>query len=100
MRSALLAVVALITFTATAPADAQYDVNTAPRGPRVVLGGGALVAQPVGAFKSYVNSGFGGGGHLVLRADQRGVLSMRVDAGYLVYGHERERVSLQDIGRV
>jgi hypothetical protein len=99
MHASPLAVVALLALAA-APAGAQYDVGPAPRGPRVVVGGGGLVAQPVGEFKNYVNSGFGGGGHLLLRADRRGVLSMRVDAGYVVYGHERERVSLQEIGRV
>ena len=98
LRSAVL--LALVTFAAAEPVGAQYDLGVGRRSPRVVLGGGVLAAQPVGEFKSYVNSGYGGGGHLLLRADGRGVLSMRVDAGYLVYGHERERVRLPDIGRV
>jgi hypothetical protein len=100
MNAAPLAVVAVLALAAPASANAQYGVGGAPGGPRVVVGGGALAAQPVGEFKNYVNSGFGGGGHLLLRADRRGVLSMRVDAGYLVYGHEKERVTLQEVGRV
>jgi hypothetical protein len=59
-----------------------------------------FVAQPVGEFKDYVNNGFGGGGHLLLRVDPHGFLALRADVGYLIYGHETKRVSIPNAGRV
>jgi len=92
--------VAVFTVALSSAAGAQYGVEHTPRTPRVALGGGAFIAQPVGEFKRYVNNGYGGGGQLLLRVDPRGFLALRVDGGYLVYGHERKRVSLPDAGRV
>jgi hypothetical protein len=94
----LAALLALSILVGAAPAGAQYGVGTRPA--RVTLGGGAFVAQPVGEFKSYVDNGFGGGGHLLLRVDPQGFLSLRADVGYLIYGHETKRVSLPNAGRV
>jgi len=94
----LAALLALITLVGAAPAGAQYGFGTPPA--RAILGGGALVAQPVGEFKNYVNNGFGAGGHLLLRVDPQGFLALRADVGYLIYGHETKRVSLANAGRV
>jgi hypothetical protein len=95
------ALLALVTLAAAAPAGAQYgQFSFADRPPRVTLGGGVFVAQPIGEFKNYVNNGFGGGGHLLLRVDPQGFLRLRADVGYLIYGHETKRVSLPDAGRV
>jgi len=96
--AALLTLVAFVMHAGATPAEAQYGVDRRPA--RVTLGGGAFVAQPVGEFKRYVNNGFGGGGHLLLRLDQHGFLALRADVGYLIYGHERKRVSLPNAGRV
>jgi hypothetical protein len=94
----LAALLALVTLVGAAPAGAQYGFGTPPA--RAILGGGALVAQPVGEFKNYVNNGFGAGGHLLLRVDPQGFLALRADVGYLIYGHETKRVSLANAGRV
>jgi hypothetical protein len=94
----LAALLALVTVVGTAPAGAQYGFGE--RSARITFGGGAFVAQPVGEFKNYVNNGFGGGGHLLLRADPLGFLALRADVGYLIYGHETKRVSLPGAGRV
>ena len=94
----LAALVVFITLAAAAPAAAQYGFGTRPA--RAILGGGAFVAQPVGEFKNYVNNGFGGGGHLLLRVDPHGFFALRADVGYLIYGHETKRVSLPNAGRV
>ncbi len=94
------AFLALATLTLASPARAQYDVEHGPRRPRLAVGGGAFVAQPVGEFKNYVNNGFGGGAHLLLGVDPRGFLALRVDGGYLVYGHETKHVSFPGAGRV
>lgn len=89
--------VVLATLAGATAAESQYHHGVRPR---VAFGAGASVAQPVGEFKNYVNSGWGGSGHLLLRVDRAGVLSLRADVGYLVYGHERKRVSLPNAGRV
>jgi hypothetical protein len=94
----LAALLAFVTLVGAGRAGAQYGFGTRPA--RATLGGAAFVAQPVGEFKNYVNNGFGGGGHLMLRVDPRGFLALRADVGYLVYGHETKRVSLPDAGRV
>src|SRR5688572_26406252 len=94
----LAALLALVTLVGAAPAGAQYGFGVRPA--RATLGGGALVAQPVGEFKNYVNNGFGAGGHLLLRVDPQGFLALRADVGYLIYGHETKRVSLANAGRV
>jgi hypothetical protein len=97
-RLAMLA--AFVTLAAASPATAQYE-SGAPHGPtRVTVGGGFFVAQPVGEFRSYVNNGFGGGGHVLLRLEPHGILALRGDVGYLIYGHQTKRVSLPDAGRV
>ena len=97
--AALAAVVALAA--AASPVAAQYEGAEATHRPsRVTVGGGFFVAQPVGEFKNYVDNGVGGGGHVVLRLDPRGILALRGDVGYLLYGHETKRVSLPDAGRV
>jgi hypothetical protein len=100
-RRALAALLMLAALAGGSPAraDAQYGrASTAPA--RVSLGGGFFVAQPVGEFKDYVNNGFGGGGHLLLRVDPHGFLALRADVGYLIYGHETKRVSIPNAGRV
>jgi len=96
----LVALLTTVTLVGAVRADAQYPGYPGTARPRVTLGGGAFVAQPVGEFKNYVNNGFGGGGHLLLRADRQGFLSLRADVGYLIYGHETKRVSLPNAGRV
>jgi hypothetical protein len=99
VSTTVAAFVALVTLVAGAsPVAAQYGVVTRPA--RASLGGGAFVAQPVGEFENYVNNGFGGGGHLILRVDPQGFFALRADLGYLVYGHETKRVSLPTAGRV
>jgi len=57
-------------------------------------GGALFIAQPVGEFDDYVGVGFGLGGHLLLRLDPAGVMSLRVDGGFLNYGRESKRVCL------
>jgi hypothetical protein len=96
----LAAVFVSAALVVATPAAAQYGYELGRHRPRVALGGGAFVAQPVGEFKNYVNNGFGGGAHLLLRVDPHGFLALRVDGGYLVYGHETKRVSLPGAGRV
>lgn len=94
----LAALLAFSTLGAASPMAAQDGFGTRPA--RATLGGGAFVAQPVGEFKNYVDNGFGGGAHLLLRVDPQGFLALRGDVGYLMYGHETKRVSVPNAGRV
>jgi hypothetical protein len=96
----LAALAAFATLAAASPATAQDEGEATHRPSRVTVGGGFFVAQPVGEFKNYVNNGFGGGGHVLLRLEPRGILALRGDVGYVLYGHETKRVSLPDAGRV
>jgi len=104
MRSRLLLLAAAAVALAAHPAAAQhrghhhhdddrddYDYSSAPRH---YLGGELTVASPQGEFHDFVDSGWGGGIHYLLRADRDGWLALRVDASLLNYGHERQRVIL------
>lgn len=94
----LAALLALIFLGSASPAAAQYGFGANPS--RTALGGGVAVAQPVGEFKNYVNNGFGGGGHFMMRVDRPGFLALRADVGFLIYGHETKQVSMPGAGRV
>jgi hypothetical protein len=70
---------------AASPAQAQFE----PLKPiRAVAGGGLLIAQPVGEFDDFIDTGAGIGGNFILKLDRRGVLGLRADAGVIIYGHE------------
>ena len=102
MRAILLTVSALaIAAAAAAPAGAQFTAPPSDTAPRAVGGGGSLVyAQPLGAFKDNVNGGGGASGHLLVRVGESGALALRLDGGFLVYGHERLRARNPISGRV
>jgi hypothetical protein len=95
---ALAAPFALLFLVGTSPAAAQYGFGVRPA--RTAVGGGLSFAQPVGEFKNYVNTGWGGGGHFMMRLDQLGFVALRADVGFLVYGHETKRVSMPGAGRI
>ena len=65
--------------------------------PRLFLDVGLLVADPVGEFADFVDDGIGIGGGLAYALDPAGVLRVRLDGGFLVYGHERQRVCVSDL---
>jgi hypothetical protein len=89
---------ALVSLIAAPPAAAQYGFGAGPA--RTAIGGGVAVAQPVGEFRSYVDNGFGGGGHFMMRVDRPGFLALRADVGFLIYGHETKHVSMPGAGRI
>jgi hypothetical protein len=51
-------------------------------------------AQPRGEFGDHVERGYGLDLHGVYALDRAGIVGLRVDAGFLNYGHERQRVPL------
>ncbi|MFN2398054.1 MAG: hypothetical protein ABR543_05330, partial [Gemmatimonadaceae bacterium] len=63
------------------------------RGPSRVFGGFALMAAvPQGEFADQVGNGYGFGGNVVLPLGRSSPVGIRLDAGFLIYGHERKRV--------
>ena len=99
-----LAVLVAASLLVPAGAAAQVLVGAQPGqaapGPiRAQAGGAVFIAQPVGEFADYVNVGFGLGGHLLVRLDPAGAVSLRLDGGFVNYGRESKRVCLsQTIG--
>lgn len=73
------------------PADAQEPVV---KPVRAVAGAGLIIAQPVGELDDFIGAGFGFGGHFTWKLDARGVLGLRADGGFVIYGHETDRVCL------
>ena len=61
-------------------------------GIRGYVGGEILVAAPVGEFAENVGTGFGVGGHGRWAFDPRGMASLRLDLGFVVYGQETIRI--------
>jgi hypothetical protein len=87
-------------FLAASPAAAQYDhyaTAGSPDGPpRWYLGGGLAYGRPEGEFADFVDDSFGGSIHTMVRLDERGILGLRLDGGFLVYGSETFRVPLSN----
>jgi hypothetical protein len=61
---------------------------------RVSAGGSLLGFAPSGEFAENVDFAGGLGGHFLFKLDPQGVAALRLDASYLVYGHERYRTPL------
>jgi hypothetical protein len=100
MRSRTLLFVAAAAALVSQPLAAQDDCDCYDRDyyehglPRSYLGGELTFAQPQGQFSNYVDQGWGGGIHYLLRVDRDGWLGLRADASVVNYGHERQRVLL------
>lgn len=94
----LAALLTLASLVSASPAAAQYGFGVSPA--RTAVGGGLSFAQPIGEFKNYVNTGWGGGGHFMMRVDRPGFLALRADVGFLIYGHETKQISMPGAGRV
>lgn len=96
MRYAVAALAGLLSLAAPAfgqPTSPSAD-TTAVRLPRWHAGFSADVGQPVGAFKRQVKNAVGGQAHLLLRLDRHGLMSLRLQGGWLNYGHESQRSCL------
>lgn len=75
----------------------QEALATAPDSttiPRWHVGGAFDIGQPTGRFKQNVSNAVGLQAHLLLRLDARGNTALRLQAGWLNYGHESEQVCL------
>ena len=57
-----------------------------------------MVGEPSGEFADFVSSAFGAGFSGRVALDPGGVLSLRGDFGFLIYGHESKRVCIDGVG--
>jgi hypothetical protein len=57
-----------------------------------------LAADPVGEFDQFVGAGFGADFFGRLPMDPSGILSLRADLGFLIYGYESKRVCFEGVG--
>lgn len=62
--------------------------------PRWHVGVAADIGQPVGDFKQNVNNAAGLQAHVLLRLDRYGLAAIRLQGGWLNYGHESQRSCL------
>lgn len=66
--------------------------------PKASVGLNLIVSDPVGEFDRFVGAGGGADFFGRLPMDPRGVLSLRADLGFLIYGHESKRVCFEGVG--
>jgi len=68
---------------------------------RMAVGGSFSYGVPVGDFHDYVKQGFGLDGFFRWNGDPKGVVSLRVEGGFVQYGSETKRVPLSPtLGRI
>lgn len=87
-------VAALVLATPLVAQQAPPADSGTPGSPRWHVGLAAEFGQPTGAFKQNVDNAGGAQAHLRVRLDQHGLVSLRVQAGWLNYGHESKRLCL------
>jgi hypothetical protein len=87
MRTLLLACASL---TLALPLAAQRADNASAAAVGIAL----LGLKPQGDFAEQINFAGGIGGSFLYGLDPQGIISLRVDLGYLLYGSERYRVPL------
>jgi opacity protein-like surface antigen len=96
MRYPLAALVGLFSFAV--PASGQLASPAADSSavtiPRWHAGLAADIGQPIGDFKQNVTNAAGVQGHVLLRLDRYGFASLRMQGGWLNYGHESQRSCL------
>ena len=57
-----------------------------------------LVAEPIGEFSDFVNAGFGAEFSGRIPLEPQGLVSLRGDLGFLIYGYESKRVCFDGVG--
>jgi len=68
----------------------QHIERREARNPRFALGLRLMGADAVGEFEQFVDGGFGGEAGFRFGLDRRSILGLRVDGGFMIYGHERQ----------
>lgn len=92
-RAAVFALVGLLTLTPAASGQHRGVPS-----PRAAVGLNFLVAEPQEEFADYVDAGFGAELTGRIPLDRAGIISLKGDLGFLIYGHESKRVCLAGVG--
>ena len=69
---------------------------TAAGEPRFQGGLSFSAGQPLGAFRDHIDEGFGVAAHALYRVGRQGAFALRLDGGFLNYGHETLHLPLSD----
>jgi len=85
----------LLLLVLAAPLSAQEEWFPLPR---AHVGMDLIAGDPVGEFDQFVGAGFGADFFGRIPLDPNGVLSLRADFGFLIYGYESKRVCFQGVG--
>lgn len=99
MRFPTIATVAFLSLASPLRGQASPSAvdSTIARLPRWHVGGGADIGQPIGGLKRHVPNAAGLHGHMLLRLDREGVAAIRLQGGWLNYGHESQRSCLDTL---
>ena len=87
-RVPALTLAALLIISATASAQQN----------RYGVGINFIAAEPVGQFADFVDAGWGAQVSGRVPLDPAGILSLRGDLGFLIYGYESKRVCFEGVG--
>jgi hypothetical protein len=70
----------------------EVEDEVVESGPARFQAGAQLnLALPQGEFSEFVDAGFGFGGWAAINLDQRGMIALKIDANWLIYGSETRR---------
>ena len=93
-RLALSAIAALLLPSAVASAQEFQIQGDTVRPIRGAAGASFTYGRPVGDFLRYVDEGYGFDGFVRFCLVPNGILSLKLDGGFLIYGSETKRVPL------
>ncbi|HEY9228877.1 MAG TPA: hypothetical protein VIP11_19650 [Gemmatimonadaceae bacterium] len=95
MSVSRIAIAALFGVAVATSAHGQNSTDFPPQGPtrsefqrRSSVGISLIQSRPTGAFQQNVGFGYGANFAYLFRLDKAGILSLRTDAGFTIYGNE------------
>ena len=87
----------LVALLLAVPAAAGAQMPVPPRGPeKAAISIDIVVAQPLGAFREYVEIGGGIDGSLLVNLSRDRAWGLRIEGGFLNYGNETKRTRLSN----
>lgn len=88
-RTAILATALILALPTAALAQERPGIRPVETS-RTAIGITGAMLVPLGEFDSYVGNGYGLGVSLLRKLDRSGAVQLRVEGGFVQYGHERE----------
>jgi len=78
---------------------APVAAQTGPyRTPAAAVGMSFLIGDPIGEFSDFVDTGYGAEFFGRIPLEPEGLVSLRADLGFLIYGYESSRVCFDGVG--